>query len=117
MDTTSSFEKENNSLKRKLKQHKERGGIFSFYPVCMKNMSLLPLTQFTNEEKQVGQLPTEFSKESEENVICVPLSLCHPCTPYPLHQKNKKASACKTVYLYNNILILNKVVLVGGCIQ
>lgn len=44
---------------------------FSFYPVCMKNMSLLPLAQFTNEEEQVGQLPTEFSKEPEDNVISV----------------------------------------------
>lgn len=74
MDTTYSFEKENNSLKRKLKQHEGMGGIFfSFYPVCMKNLSLL--TQFTNEEKQAGQLPTEFFKEPEDNVICVLLSL------------------------------------------
>ncbi|KAL6052401.1 hypothetical protein STEG23_015788, partial [Scotinomys teguina] len=58
-----------------------------------ENLLLLSLTQFTNEEKQIGQLPTEFSKKPEDNVICFLMSLCQPWTLYALHQKNKIGGA------------------------
>lgn len=42
MDTTYSFEKENNSLKMKLKQHEEMGGIFFFFLPCLHEKYVSP---------------------------------------------------------------------------
>lgn len=103
MDTTYSFEKENNSLKMKLKQHEEMGGnFFFFYPVCMKNMSLLRLTQFTNEEKQAGHLPTDFSKGSRTMryvFFCLCAILEHPI----LYVRKIEKLAPAKLFIYTTI--------------
>lgn len=104
MDTTYSFEKENNSLKMKLKQHEEMGGIFFFFLPCLHEKYVSPAPYTIHKWRETSWSSAHwFFQGVKDNAICVLLSLCHPWTPYLLRQKNRKASTCKTVYLYNNI--------------